>query len=94
MSVRDLRQTARVVADQVEVTSYVGRSAVTRYRLPVAAWAALERQHPNPVWWKREMVRSLTEGMDEQPGGPEQADRIRDAQLAAIDKALLATEAA
>jgi hypothetical protein len=76
-----------VVGQQVLVTSYVGKAATGTYCVAVHDWLSLERAHPNPVWWKRESIRTLPIGLDEQPGGPEQADRIRDAQIAAIDAA-------
>jgi hypothetical protein len=86
--VRDLPQTAAVCGREVVVTSWVGRTKAGVYRLPVEDWRALEHSHPNPIWWKRDYVRGLTVGLDLQPGGPEQAERIRDAQVYAIDAAL------
>jgi hypothetical protein len=71
----------------VELASSVGRWAAGKYTFSLADWAALERAHPNPKWWKREFIRELTCELDAQPGGPDQAERIRDAQIAAIDAA-------
>jgi hypothetical protein len=86
-SVRDLRQAARVSGDYVLVTSSVGRSLVGNYLVLLSDWSAIDRGHPNPTWWKRDHVRRLTPDLDAQPGGPDQAERIRDAQVAAIDAA-------
>jgi hypothetical protein len=89
-SVREHRQSARVVCDRVLVTSFVGRAPVRTYSLALSEWAELERQHPNPAWWKHETMRKLTAQMDDEPGGPDQAERIRDAQVWAIDAAFAA----
>lgn len=86
--VRGLRQTARVAGAEVVVSSWVGRRRAASYRLPVEDWRVLERLHPNPAWWKRDYVRRLTEHLDAEPGGPDQAERIRNAQVVAIDAAL------
>lgn len=89
-SVRDHKQAARIDGDWVRVTSYVGSTVAGRYSFPTSDWADIERQHPNPAWWKQDFIRSLTAQMDEEPGGPDQAERIRGAQVAAIDAACTA----
>lgn len=42
----------------------------------------------NPNYYKAELIRSKTEFMDDEPGGPCQAQRIRDSMVRAINKAL------
>ena len=91
---RDLPQSARVRGDSIEVTSRVGATITERWSLLVTDWQELERQHPNPAWWKRDLVRQNTLHLDEQPGGPEQADIVRDGQVSAIEAALKAMRGA
>lgn len=93
-SVRDHKQTARVCGDKVVVTSWVGRRTVGKFSVSLNHWLQLERNHPNPTWWKREHVQTLTRGLDDEPGGPDQADRIRDAQVSAINAAVASARSA
>jgi hypothetical protein len=82
------------VRDVVEITSLVGRRVAERWRFPLSEWLALERDHPNPVWWKREFVANHTAYLEDQPGGSDQAVRIRDGQVSAIDAAVRAAKEA
>ncbi len=88
-SVRDHTQWVRILGTEtIEVTSKVGPRKAGSYQFPVQEWAHVERTHqPNPAWWKREFIGRLTADLDDQPGGPDQAERIRDSQIRAIDKA-------
>lgn len=85
-SVRDHAQQARIYGEKIEVTSRVGTKLAGRYWFPLQAWQAFNRT-PNPVWCKRDFITSLTGQLDNEPGGPDQAERIRDSQIAAIDRA-------
>lgn len=85
-SVRDHAQSARIYGEKIEVTSKVGRAVTNRYWFLVSDWIKLNR-HPNPFWARRDYIGRLTEKLDFQSGGPEQAERIRDSQIRAIEKA-------
>ena len=89
-SVRDMPQAARVRGDHVVVTSRVGRAVTGSYCVALDDWRAMNRGHPNPAWWKYEHIHALTSDLDDQPGGPDQAVRIRGAQVAAIEAAFAA----
>jgi len=89
-SVRDHRQQARLSGDQIVVSSYVGKCKAGELRFGLAEWRMAEsnRDSFNPAWNKRELIRAKTIGMDDEPGGPCQSDRIRDAMIGAIEKML------
>ena len=89
-SVRDHRQQARLSGDQIVVTSYVGTWKAGEFRFPLSEWRRAEstRDSFNPAWNKRQLILSKTHGMDAEPGGPCQAERIRDAMIGAIEKML------
>lgn len=90
-SVRDHRQQARLLGDQIVVASYVGPWKVGEFRFPLDEWRRSESTLDsfNPAWNKRELIRAKTIGMDDEPGGPCQADRIRDSMICAIEKLLV-----
>lgn len=86
-SVRDHPQQAVIQGEQIRVVSKVGRNTRGEYEFSLSEWKATER-HPNPNWAKKNLIESKTVGLEDQPGGPEQANRIRDAQVSAIDAAI------
>jgi hypothetical protein len=86
-SVRDHSQSAKVYGAKITVTSKVGRASTGRYWFLLEDWLQLNRQ-PNPCYAKREFIAKLTADLDSQSGGAEQADRIRDSQISAIDAAI------
>lgn len=90
-SVRDHSQRAILRNDTIVVSSYVGREKRGEIRIRLDEWqrACSTRDSFNPHWNKRELIRSKTSGMDDEPGGPCQADRIRDAMVHAIEELML-----
>ncbi len=88
-SVRDHPQKAIVMPDIVVVQSFVGRIKASEYNIRRADWATL-KQAPcaNLLYSKRRYITEHTQSYGNEPGGPCQADRIRDSQVAAIDKGL------
>ena len=95
-SVRDLPQRAKVADGEIAVSSYVGRQKAAGFTFPLAAWERAESNADtfNPAYNKSFLLRGLTQGLDYEPGGPCQADRIRDSMIRAIDKAVAASRAA
>ncbi len=95
-SVRDHSQIVTIRGHLVTVQSKVGRRTGGSYAFPLSAWLDISRQIGNPMYDKRAYVAAHTAQMDNESGGPDQADRIRDAQVYAIDKAvgLLGTDTA
>jgi hypothetical protein len=88
-SVRDHPQKVIVMPDIVVVQSFVGRIKASEYNIKRADWAALE-QAPwaNLQYSKTRFILEHTRSYDDEPGGPCQADRIRDSQRMAIDEGL------
>lgn len=88
-SVRDLSQQATIKDDIITVTSKVGRKMASKYEVPLSEWERTEKgPSANPNYNKAMLVKKYTPGMDEEPGGVEQAQRIRDSQVYAIEKAI------
>jgi hypothetical protein len=88
-SVWDLSQQAIIEGDTIHVVSRVGKQKAGEYTIPLAEWqATLTRPTANPHYNRRELIRTYTEHYDEEPGGPDQAERIRDSQVRAIITAL------
>ena len=95
-SVRDHPQQAEVRGDKIIVTSKVGRQSVATIDIPLSDWereSTTRGKTANPNWNKLALIRRLTQDLDDQPGGPDQADRIRDSMVRAIDKAMAKREA-
>ena len=88
-SVRDLPQRVIVMPDVITVKSFVGRAKASEYNVMRRDWAALE-QAPcaNLQYSKQRLITEHTQQYDSEPGGPCQAERIRDSQRMAIDKGL------
>ena len=88
-SVRDHSQRAVVMPDIITVQSFVGRIKVSEYNIGRADWYELSRTPTaNPNWNKANFIREHTKSYDSEPGGPCQAERIRDSQRMAIDKGI------
>ena len=86
-SVRDHPQQVIISGDTIEVRSKVGTKLAGKYTIPLEEWNKTQK-HPNPAWAQAELIRKYTSGLDEQRGGPGQAQRIRDSQVNAINKAM------
>ena len=86
-SVRDLGQQAIVTSDTIKVVSRVGRKKAGEYSFTRSEWDATAK-HANPNYAKAKLIESKTKELDDQPGGADQAVRIRDSQISAIDKAI------
>ena len=86
-SVRDHPQQVVVSGDSIEVRSKVGKKLAGKYTIPLDEWNETQK-HPNPAWAQFKLIQKYTAELDEQPGGPDQAQRIRDSQARAINKAL------
>ena len=84
-SVRDLPQEASIYGEKITVTSRVGRKATSRFWFLVDQWADLNRTI-SPCFEKRRFILEHTGQLDNEAGGPDQAERIRDSMIAAIDK--------
>lgn len=90
-SVRDHPQSVQITGDTITVRHKVGRKTASMTTIPLSEWLAAQKgPSANPAWNERKLIEKYTEplGMDEQPGGPNQADRIRDAAGYAIKGAL------
>jgi len=89
-SVRDHTQKATFDGETITVQSHVGRRRSGEpIRLTLEQWRSARDLYLQPsLYLQRELVRSATPTMDDEPGGPDQADRIRDSMIAAIEKAL------
>jgi len=92
-SVTDHPQQAIIKGSTITIRMKVGKKIMAAYSFPLAEWLAAEKgPSANPNWNRREIIKKHTAKfeLDEQDGGPSQADRIRDAQSYAIQKALAA----
>ena len=89
-SVRDLPQRVIVMPDVITVKSFVGRAKASEYNIMRRDWESLEHNPmcANPQWSKSQFIYNHTQQYDSEPGGPCQAERIRDSQRMAIDKGL------
>lgn len=88
-SVRDLSQQAIVDQTTIRVVSRVGKQKAAEYWFPRTEWeATLSRPTANMHYNRRELILSYTRHLDDEPGGPCQAERIRDSQIRAIVAAL------
>ena len=88
-SVRDHSQRAIMMPDIITIQSFVGRIKVSEYNIGRADWYELSRTPTaNPNWNKANFIREYTKSYDDEPGGPCQAERIRDSQRMAIDKVI------
>lgn len=88
-SVRDHPQQAIISNGQITIRMKVGREVRGAYSFPLADWLGTETgPSANPNWNQINLIRKYTGNLDDQPGGPCQADQIRDAQIYAIRKAL------
>ena len=85
-SVRDHSQEASIYGEKITVTSRVGRTATSRFWFTIDQWADLNRTI-SPCFEKRRFILEHTGQLDNEAGGPDQADRIRDSMIAAVDKA-------
>ena len=87
-SVRDHSQAAIIVNDVITIESYVGRQKVgITCTIPLEEWRETAK-FGNPFYAEFELIGKKTRNLDDQPGGPEQAQRIRDSMNYAIRKAL------
>lgn len=88
-SVRDHRQSAEIKNDLIVVRSYVGRKKASEFTIQVSEWDKT-KNYPtlNPHWNTRDLIYKYTDYMDEESGGSEQAVRIRDSMVRAIEKAV------
>ena len=89
-SVRDHKQRAIVMPNVICVQSFVGKVKVSEYNIMRRDWELLKH---NPMcvnlnWSKSQFIYNHTRQYDNEPGGPGQAERIRDSQRMAIDKAV------
>ena len=88
-SVRDLPQRVIVMLNIITIQSFVGRIKVSEYNIGHADWYELSRTPTaNPNWNKANFIREHTKSYASEPGGPGQAERIRDSQRMAIDRGL------
>jgi len=88
-SVRDHPQRAIVMPNIIIVQSFVGRIKVSEYNIGRSDWYELSRTPTaNPNWNKANFIREHTKSYDDEPGGPGQAERIRDSQRMAIDRGI------
>ena len=89
-SVRDHRQRVIVMPNVIRVQSFVGRVNVSEYNIMRRDWESLEHDPmcANSSWSKSQFICKHTVGYDDEPGGPDQAARIRDSQRMAIDKGI------
>jgi len=88
-SVRDHTQRAIVMSGIITVQSFVGRVKVSEYNIGRADWYELSHTPTaNSNWNKANFIREHTMSYDTEPGGPCQAERIRDSQRLAIDNGI------
>ena len=88
-SVRDHSQRAVVMPNIITIQSFVGRIKVSEYNIGRADWYELSRTPTvNSSWNKANFIREHTKSYDDEPGGPCQAERIRDSQRMAIDRGI------
>ena len=89
-SVRDYTQRVVVMPDIITVQSFVGRLKASEYNIKRVDWESLKNNPmcANVNWSKSQFIYNHTRHYDDEPGGPCQAERIRDAQKMAIDKGL------
>lgn len=90
LSVRDHKQRVIVMPNVICVQSFVGRVKVSEYNVLRRDWVSLEHNPmcANPNWSKSQFIYNHTRQYDTEPGGPCQAERIRDSQIMAIDKGI------
>lgn len=88
-AVRDLSQQAIIENDTITIKMKCGQKTVGKYSFLLADWLEAENgPSANPNWNRIEIIRKHTQHLDNQSGGDCQADRIRDAQVCAIQAAL------
>ncbi len=88
-SVRDHPQQVKITGTTITVNSKVGRQKAGTKDIPMGEWLATDRRPTaNPAYNKHELLKKYFGDLDEQAGGPDQAQRIRDSIGRAIDKAL------
>ena len=88
-SVRDCPQQATLDGDKITITSRVGRAVTGIFSFTLAEWEwATTKSCANPHYGQAEFIRNRTIEMDDQPGGPCQAERIRDSMRYAVKKVL------
>lgn len=89
-SVRDHPQRVVVMPEIITVQSFVGRIKVTEYNIKRADWESLAHNPEcyNVNWSQSQFVYNHTRQYDSEPGGPCQAERIRDSQRMAINRGL------
>ncbi len=88
-SVRDHPQQVKISGTTITVNSKVGRQKAGTKDIPMGEWLATDRRPTaNPAYNKHELLKKYFGDLDEQAGGPDQAQRIRDSIGRAIDKAL------
>jgi hypothetical protein len=86
-SVRDHPQRVIVMSDIITVQSFVGRVKVSEYNISRRDWESLASNPEccNINWSQSRFVFNHTQQYDNEPGGPCQAERIRDSQIRAIN---------
>lgn len=94
-SVRDHSQQVKIAGDVITVNHKVGRekrgSSAT---ISLSEWRAAEKgPSANPAWNKAKLLEKYFGHLDDEPGGPDQAARIRDSIGYAIDRALKSVDA-
>ena len=94
-SVREHSQQAVIKNSVITVKSKVSRDVRASYSFPLSDWRAADRgPSANPNWNRLELIRKYTGDLDDQDGGPCQAQRIRDSQICAIKEAVAKMSAA
>lgn len=88
-SVRDHSQRASVDGDTITIRSYVGNRRAGSLTIPLDEWKRTEKgPSANPNYNRHVLMKKYAGFLDDQPGGPGQAQRIRDSMERAIQKAL------
>ncbi len=88
-SVRDHPQQVKITGDTITINHKVGRQKAGTATIPLSEWMKAERgPTANPAYNKHVLLNKYFSGLDDEPGGPEQAERIRDSIGRAIDKAI------
>ncbi len=84
-SVTDHSQSAELIKGQIVLSSKVGRKTARKWVIPLIEWEYTYKGPSfNENYNQQQLIYKLTEEMDYEPGGPCQADRIRDSMIRAI----------
>jgi hypothetical protein len=89
VSVRDHAQVATIHGAKLTITSYVGKKSAGSFYFLVQDYVGLNTAfNLHYIGDKLAYLAPYTADLDNQSGGPEQADRIRESMVRAADKAI------